>query len=136
MMGSMHAADFRELYHGTAASRVTSIRTTGLFPQTPPGHSGWCAMLTSSQQDAEGNARRQPHGDQAVITYRVPESLADDFLYPPMAMGPVMWYTLRRPLPDSMIHKVDALEGSITPADNTMRSSLSGKRQTTATMLD
>ena len=112
----MNATGFRELYHGTAASRITSIRATGLFPRTPPRHRGYWAMLTTSRQDAEGNARRHPQGDQAVITYRVPERLADNFLYPPMRMGPVTWYTLRRPLPDSMIHKVDILEGSTAPA--------------------
>jgi hypothetical protein len=69
-------------------------------------------MLTNNKEDAAGNARRHPQGERAVITYRVPESVADDFLYPQIAMGPVAWYTLRRPLPGSMIHKVDVLEGS------------------------
>ncbi len=122
----MHADGFRELYHGTAASRIASIRKTGLFPQRPPRHPQWWAMLTSSKEDAEGNARRQPQGDQAVVTYWVPESLADDFLYPPIPMGPVTWYTLRRPLPDGMIHKVDVLEGSAALANSTVTSSLSG----------
>jgi hypothetical protein len=84
-------------------------------------------MLTSSREDAEGHARRQPQGDQEVITYWVPRSLVDEYLYPPMAMGPVTWYTLRRPLPDSMIHKVDVLVDSAAPADGTVTFSLSGK---------
>jgi hypothetical protein len=70
-------------------------------------------MLTSSWEDAEGNARRQPQGDRAVITYRVPEGMADDFLHPPMAMAPtIMWYTLKERLPGGMIHRVDMLEAS------------------------
>ena len=125
MIGIVNATGFRELYHGTAASCVASIRATGLFPRTPPRHRGYWAMLTTSREDAEGNAHRHPQGDQAVITYRVPESQTDDFLYPPMPMGPVTWYMLRRPLPGSMIHKVDVLEGTADPCLADRRASAS-----------
>jgi hypothetical protein len=111
-MAHMHATGFCELYHGTAASRVDAIRGTGLFPPEKPRHEGYWAMLTSSQEDAEGHARRQPQGDRAVIMFRIPESMAASYLYPPMPMGSVTWYTLRKPLPGHMIQHVDVLEAS------------------------
>jgi hypothetical protein len=106
-MDGVHTSSFRELYHGTAASRVSSIRAIGLFPPETPRHPGFWAMLTSSWQDAAGNARKQPPGDRAVVMYLIPEDEADAYLYPSMAMGPNTWYTLRKPLPGSMIHRVD-----------------------------
>ena len=98
-----------ELYHGTAASRVESIRATGLVPPEPPRYPGCWAMLTSSWDDAVGNSRRQPLGDRAVITYWVPENQIDEHLFPPMAMGPNTWYTVRRPLPGDTICRVTVL---------------------------
>jgi hypothetical protein len=49
-----------ELYHGTAASGVESIRATGLFPPEPPRYPGYWAMLTSSWDDAVGTRDGSP----------------------------------------------------------------------------
>lgn len=113
-MASVNGSGFRDLYHGAAASRVNSIRVAGLFPPKSPRYPGFWAMLTSSWEDAAGNARRQPPSDGAVIEYRVPEDQADTYLYPPMPMGPHTWYTLRKPLPGSMIHRVDIVDPAAT----------------------
>jgi hypothetical protein len=49
---------FRDLYHGTVATRVGSIRPTGLNP-------GWWAMLTAARRtrlemlDANGRVTRR-----------------------------------------------------------------------------
>jgi hypothetical protein len=62
-------------------------------------------MLTSSKEDAAGNALRHMHArrvDGAVITYRIPEDQADTYLYPPIQNDPD-WYTPRAPVPGSMI---------------------------------
>jgi hypothetical protein len=68
------------------------------------------APLTSRCTGAEGNARRQPEGDRAVITYWAPKDTAGDFFYPPMTKNPtIMWYKLREPLPAIMIHYVSGL---------------------------
>lgn len=107
----MNAAGFRELYHGTAAENVESIRATGLFPLEPPRYEGYWAMLPSSTEDAAGNARRHMQMrqvDGAVITYRVSEDQADAYLYPAIQKAPD-WYTLRQPLPATMIHDVHYL---------------------------
>jgi hypothetical protein len=109
----VHAVDFRELYHGTAAESVRSIRETGPFPREQPRYEGYWAMLTSSEEDAAGNARRQMQLGQiegAVITYRVPEGEADTYLYPAIQKDPD-WYTLRKPLPGTMIYDVHYLPG-------------------------
>ena len=106
MMALMGDSEFLELYHGTARSRVESIRATGLFPPEAPRYRGYWAMLTSSWDDAVGNARRQPGSDRAVVAYRLPGDQIDEYLFPPMAMGPNTWYTLRRPLPGDMIYQV------------------------------
>ncbi len=82
----MQPSEFHELYHGTAASRVASIRATGLAPQKPPRYPESWSMLTSSREVAEGWARLQSPGDRAVIAYRVPVNLVDEFLYPPVDM--------------------------------------------------
>jgi hypothetical protein len=101
---------YLDLYHATRASSVGSIRKRGLHPseesrRSPETH--W--MLTSSKEDAWQHARTRPVGDRAVITYAMPKSQFDDYLYPPWEVVPtVTFYSLRRPLPGSMIKAVDA----------------------------
>ena|SRR5215467_4255884 len=101
-MISMSADEHLELYHGTAASRVHAIRATGLFPRTPPRYPEYWAMLTTNREIAGGFARREPLGDRAVITYRIPGWQVDTYLYPPRTAN-LADYALKKPLPGSMI---------------------------------
>jgi hypothetical protein len=65
-------------------------------------------MLTSTKEDAWQHARSKPEGDRAVITYEMPKNQFDDYLYPPLEVVPaVSFYSLRQPLPGSMIKAVD-----------------------------
>jgi hypothetical protein len=95
-----------ELYHGTAASRVESIRATGLFPRTPPRYPEYWAMLTANREVAEGFARRERLGDRAVITYLVPVCQVDTYLHPPRTAD-LADHALKKPLPGGMIADVD-----------------------------
>ena len=79
----MSADEFIEVYHGTAASHVDSIRETGLFPRTSPRNPEHHSMLTTNRELAEGFARREPLGDRAVIKYRVPLCKVDTYLHEP-----------------------------------------------------
>jgi len=106
----MQTTGFREMYHGTSAQRVNSIRKNGLFPQKPPRYQGHHPMLTTCREEAENYARGK-WGDPVAITYWVPESLVDYFLSADR-MDPFMWYTPLKPLPGCMIHYVDVLEAS------------------------
>jgi hypothetical protein len=98
--------EYLELYHGTAASQVDSIRTGGLFPPTPPRYPEFWAMLTSNREMAEGFARRTPPHDRAVITYRVPADEVDTYLYPSRTTD-LAEHALKLPLPGSMIIAVE-----------------------------
>jgi hypothetical protein len=102
----MSANEPLTLYHGTAASRVDSIRAAGLFPRTPPRYPEYWAMLTDNRQVAEGFARREPLDDRAVITYLVPGCQVGTYLHPPRTVDPAD-YALKEPLPGSMITDVD-----------------------------
>lgn len=103
----MPADESLELYHGTAASRVDSIRATGLFPRTPPPYPKYWAMLTTNRDIAVGFARREPLDDRAVITYQVPRNQVDTYLYPSRTAD-LMDYAVREPLPGWMITNVDS----------------------------
>ena len=63
-------------------------------------------MLTRNREIAEGFARREPPGDRAVITYRMPVSHLDTYLHPPKTAD-LAEYALKAPLPGSMITGVD-----------------------------
>ena len=109
-MFGVHAPGFIQLYHATAASSVASILATGLFPPEPVRHPGQWWMLTSDRADAVSHALRKPLGDRAIITYRVPADQLDAYLWPPHEISPgIWWYTLRKPLPRSMMQSVDCL---------------------------
>jgi hypothetical protein len=103
------------LYHGTAASRVPGIRSSGLTP--PPGKgsmNGWYMLTTSLDQ-----ALRYAMGDEAVaIEYQIP--LSRIFRATEYGPGDLLWpgephdtygfeavaYAPRVPIPGSMIVRV------------------------------
>jgi hypothetical protein len=95
---------FRELFHGTKASRVGSIRETDLTPPENTVSPAKWYMLTSRPDEAMHFARAD---DGAMITYHVPEDKAAEYLYPGLRNGRSDLYALRKPLPASMIHRVD-----------------------------
>lgn len=101
-----------ELYHGTAASRVDSIRANGLLPvKQPPTSKYWSppaeyqSTLTEIRDIAVGFAQREQLGDRAVIKYRVPTSEVGTYLY--SATTSDRCYALRVALPGHMITDVD-----------------------------
>jgi len=63
-------------------------------------------MLTINRDIAEGFARREPPGDRAVITYRVPACQVDTYLHTTQRAD-LGDYALKVPLPGSMITEVD-----------------------------
>ena len=108
---------FTEMYHGTRASRVPSIREYGLEAPQNTGMQQHYRMLTTRKDEAGSIGR---WGDSAVITYHVPNSSIgeneDAHLHPPLINGSATHYAIRHPLPASMISHVDVLdESSIEP---------------------
>ena len=63
-------------------------------------------MLTTNREVAEGFARREPLGDRAVITYRIPRSQVATYL-DPSRTADLMDYVIRQPLPGRLITNVD-----------------------------
>lgn len=119
---------FIDLFHGTRASRVPSIRQHGLEAPQNTIIPAQYRMLTSSRDEARAFTR---HGDAAIVGYRVPRSAiasvdepvtADHYLWPPIPgkaeLGPgagkedTVHYAIKKPLPASMIHHVDILDTS------------------------
>jgi len=79
MSESLSAAQFRDLYHGTKASRAEPIRENGLFPQHEPVEPERWYMVTSRKDEAAHFAGAD---DGAVITYHVPQAQAGEYLCP------------------------------------------------------
>jgi hypothetical protein len=118
----MYTARFRQLYHGTAASCVASIRQKGLRPLRRPESAlpEFWAMLTTCREEATGRALATSQGyPWAVIMYRVPEEEVDAFLHPKIMLGPDAppRYALRdgMPLTGRMIAHVFEAEASTFP---------------------
>jgi hypothetical protein len=79
MSESLSAAQFRDLYHGTKASRAEPIRENGLLPQHEPLEPERWYMVTSRKDEAAHFAGAD---DGAVITYHVPEGPGRRVLVP------------------------------------------------------
>jgi len=101
---------FTELYHATRASVLPSIRATGL---TAGSYSATNPTVTTDRAEAEMYARGHMinRGEQpGIATLRVPSGQEGDYLHADAtAHRHSGAYGLRKPLPASMVHSVDAL---------------------------
>lgn len=106
----MSAADhlspqqFRTVFHGTSEDRVGSIREHGLTPGGGANPASYY-MVTSNAGIAGHYARR---GDPALLTYKIPESQASEYLHEPLHYRDADYYALKQPLPGHMIAHADA----------------------------
>jgi hypothetical protein len=76
-------ANVYEMYHGTVAGRVESIRRTGLHPSEFRG------TLSSSLEVAWNHARGRSEADPVVLPYVVPGDQFDDYFDTPIVLDPV-----------------------------------------------
>lgn len=88
-----------ELYHGTTADKVASIRAKGLEADR---YSKANRVLTSRKDEAGYFASLNPRKRSAVVTVRIPTAQLDEY-----TEGTPGLRSLRKPLPPSMIHQID-----------------------------
>lgn len=101
----LNGAQFTVLYHGTRAAHASKIREEGLTSSANVGKKN--LTLTPKKDEAgyfASMGAKSGHGAPAVVTFHIPTGSLDEYTEghsPDSARG------LRKPLPSSMVHKVE-----------------------------
>jgi len=113
MNQNLQPLQFSELYHATRASRLDSIKETGL---TASEYSSANPVLTSDHSLATMYARgNMINGGETpgIVTVRVPSDKTSEYLHEDSTAHKSHGnsaFGIKKPLPSHMIHSVETLE--------------------------